>query len=175
MHEYDIDGRYAQGWGGESPHGVHVNVLLARRGSATAAAITTAFTSPAPGFTPVLASIGNTQQDYETLNPPTVILNKSSPASPEHENLIFGASSVGIARGVLDAVAAKLLVSDQDTVILVSLWVDGAAVDETTVCINARTATVNAIREAVLGRSPDDISALVERRDSIRHPFYKGQ
>ena len=54
---YDIDGKFAQGWGGGSPNGVHVNVLLAKRGDPTAASITTAFTSPSPGFIPVLALI----------------------------------------------------------------------------------------------------------------------
>lgn len=171
----DIDGRFAQGWGGQSPNGVHVNVLLARRGSATAAAIATAFTAPSPGFTPVLASIGPDQQSYQTLNPPTVILNKSAPTGPEHENLIFGASSVGISRGVLDIVADGLIQADQETIVLVSLWVDTAASNETLVCQNARTATATAAREAVRGRDATDAAALVKHRETIRHPFYGGK
>ena len=34
-----LDGTIGQGWGGLSPNGSHVNVILARRGSPTAAAI----------------------------------------------------------------------------------------------------------------------------------------
>ena len=70
---HDIDGKFAQGWGGLAPDGVHVNVLLAKRGTPTAAAIATAFTSPSPGFTPVLASVGQSQPSYVTVNPPTII------------------------------------------------------------------------------------------------------
>lgn len=34
----ELDGRIGEGWSGESPNGAHVNVVLARRGSPTAAA-----------------------------------------------------------------------------------------------------------------------------------------
>ena len=34
----ELDGRIGEGWGGVSPNGSHVNVVLARRGSPTAAA-----------------------------------------------------------------------------------------------------------------------------------------
>ena len=34
----DLDGRIGEGWGGVKPNGSHVNVVLARRGSPTAAA-----------------------------------------------------------------------------------------------------------------------------------------
>jgi formaldehyde-activating enzyme len=174
MKTEDIDGKLAQGWGGESPNGIHVNVLLARRGSPTAAAITTAFTSPSPGFTPVLASLGLDQASYVTLNPPTVILNKSKPDTVFQEAVIFGAAPVGIAQGVLDAVAEGLLAPDQETIVLVSLWVDPAAADETAARRNARTATFKAVQEAVKGRSEQDRQDLVAQRDDITHPFYRG-
>lgn len=170
----DIDGCFAQGWGGTSPDGVHLNVLLARRGSATAAAIVTAFTHPSTGFTPVLASVGEDQQTYETLSPPTVIVPKSAPADARHEKLVFGACAAGISRGVLDAVAQGAVRADQDTVVLVSLWLDDAATDETAVCANARTATAAAVHEAATGRPDEAVERLVEARDSVRHPFYDG-
>ncbi|WP_427008563.1 formaldehyde-activating enzyme [Pseudarthrobacter sp. H2] len=171
----DIDGKFAQGWGGEAPNGVHVNVLLARRGSATAAAITTAFTSPSPGFTPILASLGPDQASYVTLNPPTVILNKSKPGTDFQETLIFGASQVGIAQGILDTVADGLITQDQDTIVLVSLWVDPAAADETQVRRNAREATSKASREAVSGRSEQEQLDMLEQRETLAHPFYGGR
>lgn len=170
----DIDGKFAQGWGGESPNGIHVNVLLARRGSPTAAAITTAFTSPSPGFTPILASLGPDQASYVTLNPPTVILNKTKPDTAFQETLNFGAAQVGIAQGVLDAVADRLLTPDQETIVLVSLWVDPGAADETEARKNARTATFQAVHEAVNGRSEQERQDLVAQREGITHPFYGG-
>jgi formaldehyde-activating enzyme len=175
MSAEDVDGRYAQGWGGSSPNGVHVNVLLARRGGPTAAVVTSAFTHPSAGITPVLASVGESQQSYETLHPPTVIVNKTPPAGDTHEKLLFGACASGISRGVLDAVAQGAVGADQDTLVLVSLWLDSAADDETTVCANARTATSAAVREAAGGRDGEAIARLVRDRDSVRHPFYDGE
>jgi formaldehyde-activating enzyme len=170
----DIDGRLAQGWGGRSPNGVHVNVLLARRGSPTAAAITTAFTSPRPGFTPILASLGESQPAYTTLNPPTVILSKSEASAGMPETLVFGAAQVGIAQGVLDAVAEQLLEANQDTVVFVSLWVDPDGDDETAVKLAAREATRRAVQEAVHGLTDDALRLLVEGRNTLTHPFYGG-
>lgn len=172
---FDIDGKFAQGWGGAAPNGVHVNVLLARRGTPTAASITTAFTSPSPGFTPVLASIGATQQEYVTVNPPTVILSKTPAIEGLHENATFGAAGVGISQGVLDTVAEGLLSADQDTIVLVSLWIDAAADSETAVKEAAREATARAAREAVTGRPEADRLRLVQERESLRHPFYAGE
>ncbi|WP_025157788.1 formaldehyde-activating enzyme [Leifsonia aquatica] len=171
----DIDGRFAQGWGGRAPDGVHVNVLLARRGTPTAASITTAFTSPRPGFTPVLASVGEDQPSYATVNPPTVILSKTEAVDGFHETVTFGAAGVGISQGVLDAVADGLLVADQETIVFVSLWIDPAAADETAVRDAAREATAAGVREAVQGRTSADRQALVDGRDGLRHPFYSGR
>ena len=170
----DIDGRIAQGWGGAKPNGVHVNVILARRGSPTAATMITAFTTPSVGFTPILVSIGVDQPSYETLNPPTVLLNKSAPADAFGETLIFGAAQVGVAQGVLESVAADLLEADQESLVFVSLWIDPDAREETAVRHSARQAVAAAVREAVQGRDPAANRALVESRETIRHPFYGG-
>ncbi|MDD7969289.1 formaldehyde-activating enzyme [Actinomycetospora lemnae] len=170
----DIDGRFAQGWGGAAPNGVHVNVLLARRGSATGAVVAGAFTNPSAGFTPVLASVGPDQQSYETVHPPTVVVNKIAPVDERHEKLIFGACGAGVARGVLDVVASGTIDADQDTLVLVSLWLDTAAEDETTVCANARTAVAAAVAEAAVGRDRAAVERLVAARDTVRHPFYDG-
>ncbi|TDW26929.1 formaldehyde-activating enzyme [Cryobacterium psychrophilum] len=170
----DIDGRLAQGWGGDAPNGVHVNVLLARRGSPTAATIMTAFTSPSEGFTPILASVGPSQASYVTLNPPTVILNKTAAVTDFQQTLVSGAASVGISQGVLDAVARGLLEANQESVVLVSLWVDPAAENETEVKCSARAATISAIGEAVTGRTEQERQSLVDERETITHPFYNG-
>ena len=99
-----LDGRIGEGWGGTAPNGSHVNVILARRGSATAAAALTMFAHPSPGHTPVLCCVGPTQQEYEPIWPPTLMMNKATTASDRH-TITWGAAQLGIGQGVLDAVA----------------------------------------------------------------------
>ncbi|GAA4929849.1 formaldehyde activating enzyme [Actinomycetospora succinea] len=169
-----LDGRISQGWGGAPPDGVHVNVVLAERGSATAAALTTTFAAPSAGFAPILISLGPDQPSYETLLPPTLMLNKIPADTPQLESLVFGACQVGIARGVLDAVAADLVAADQETLVFVSLWIDADASDEDAVCRAAREATGRAVAEAARGRAPEDARRLVEQRDTVTHPAYGG-
>lgn len=76
--------------------------------------------------------------------------------------------------GVLDVVASGTIDADQDTLVLVSLWLDTAAEDETTVCANARTAVAAAVAEAAVGRDRAAVERLVAARDTVRHPFYDG-
>jgi 5,6,7,8-tetrahydromethanopterin hydro-lyase len=170
----DIDGRISQGWGGAAPNGVHVNVILARRGSATAAAMIGAFTAPSPGFTPIVVCTGVDQPSYQTVQPPTIMLNKAAPATEFAESLVYGAAQVGIAQGVLDSVAADLLTADQESVVFVSLWIDADSDDESAVRHSAHQATRAAIKEAVCGPDPVAVHDLVESRKNVRHPFYHG-
>ena len=44
----DADGLIGEAWSGEAPNGSHVNLVIARRGSPTAAAAAGALCSPAP-------------------------------------------------------------------------------------------------------------------------------
>src|SRR5690349_24770826 len=127
----DLDGAIGQGWGGLSPNGAHVNVVLGRRGSATAAALMTTFTSPSPGHTPVLVCVGADQPSYEAVVPPTIMMNKATLGTTRHTTMTFGAAQLGIGQGVLAAVADGLLTADQATVVFVAIWIDEAADDET--------------------------------------------
>ncbi len=170
----DLDGRVAQGWGGSPPNGVHVNLIVARRASPTAAAMTSAFSSPGDGFVPILVCAGPDQQSYETLQPPTVILPKARPSDELGQTLISGAVQVGTARAVLNCVADGLLAADQEHLIFVSVWLDAEARDETAVRDSALEAVSNALTEAISGRSAEDIEQLVAGRERLTHPFYNG-
>lgn len=167
-----LDGRIAQAWGGTNPEGVHLNIVLAERGSPTAAAMATAFTGPATGFTPILVCVGEDQPSYETVHPPTIMLNKVAPASEAEGALISGACQVGIAQGVLDAVAAGHLTADQETLVHVSVWLNPEARAGNSVRAAAREAASTGIAEAVAGRPPADADRLVAERDRLTHPFY---
>ncbi len=171
----DLDGRIGDGWGGEAGvNGAHVNVVLARRGTATAAVLLGTFTKPAPGHTPILVVVGEDQPSYEPVWPPTIMINKATTTQPRHQNLTWGAGQLGIAQGVLDAVADDLLEPTDEVLVLVCVWIDPAASNETAVRKASREAVRNAIGVAVNGRDPDAAQALVARRDEVTSPFYGG-
>jgi formaldehyde-activating enzyme len=170
----DLDGRIGEGWGGEAPNGAHVNVVLARRGSPTASAAISMLAHPSPGHTPVLVCVGETQAGYEPVWPPTLMTNKATALEERHQTMTWGAGQLGIGQGVLDAVADNLLEATDDVLVLVAIWIDPAATDETAVRDASRAATRKAIGTCVEGRDIVAARALVERRDSLRNPFYGG-
>ena len=170
----DIDGAIGQGWGGRAPDGVHVNVVLARRGSPTAAALLTTFTSPSAGHTPVLVCVGPDQPSYEAVVPPTVMMNKATATEERHQALTWGAAQLGIGQGVLDAVADGRLRADLDTLVFVAVWVDPAGEDETAVRRAAREATRAGVAAAVHGPDAAAVERLVLERDTLANPFYGG-
>jgi formaldehyde-activating enzyme len=171
----DLDGRIGESWSGEAPNGSHVNVVLARRGSPTAAAAISMLAHPAPGHTPVLVCVGPTQAAYEPVWPPTLMMNKATALEADHQRLTWGAAQLGIGQGVLDAVADGLLDATGELLVLVAVWVDVGAIDETAVREANRVATRKAIGVCVEGRDPAAAAALVDRRDSLRSPFYSGE
>lgn len=172
----DIDGAIGEGWGGDEPvNGSHVNVVLARRGGPTAAALMTAFTTPRPGHTPVLACVGEHPTAYEPIWPPLVMMNKATAVTDEHQTLTWGAAQLGLGQGVLDAVADGLLEATDEYIVFVAVWVNPAASDETAIRTANRIAIRKAIEVAVRGRDPEAARRLVERRDEVTSPFYGGE
>jgi formaldehyde-activating enzyme len=171
----ELDGRIGEGWGGVAPDGAHVNIVLARRGSPTAAAAVSMLAHPSPGHTPVLICVGPSQPEYEPVWPPTLMMNKHTALDERSQILTWGAAQLGIGQGVLDAVADGLIEASGDLVVLVAVWIDGRAEDETAVRLAARAATRKAIGICVEGRDPEAAAALVERRDSLQSPFYSGE
>jgi 5,6,7,8-tetrahydromethanopterin hydro-lyase len=174
MNVAELDGRIGEGWGGEGANGTHVNVVLARRGSATFAAAVGMFAHPSPGHTPILVCVGPEQARYEPIWPPTLMMNKATATDERHETITWGAGQLGIGQGVLDAVADGLLEPTDEVTVLVAIYVSPDASDETAVRHAARAAVRKAIGMCVQGRDPDAAGRLVEERDSLRNPFYSG-
>lgn len=170
----DLDGRIGEGWGGLSPNGSHVNVVLARRGSPTAAAAISMFAHPTPGHMPVLVCVGPDQPSYEPIWPPTLMMNKATAIDDRLQTLTWGAGQLGLGQGVLDAVADGLIEASGDLIVLVALWVDARADDETALKLAARHAVRKAIGTCVNGRDPKAAARLVAERDRLRNPFYSG-
>src|SRR5437660_2339546 len=116
-----LDGRIGEAWSGEVPNGSHSNLVIARRGSAVAAAIAGALASPRPGHVPYLACL----EPGTLVRPVTVVVNKSTLGDELLNRITWGAAQVGIAQGVLDAVSEGLVEPGEvDSVqFLVALWV----------------------------------------------------
>jgi formaldehyde-activating enzyme len=151
-----------------------VNVVLGVRGSATAASLLGTLTTPSPGHTPILVVVGDAQDRYEVVWPPTIMINKATAVEELHQTITWGAGQLGIAQAVLDAVADGLLDPSGDIVVFVCIWIDPGASDETAVRKAARVAVRRAIGVAVEGRDPEAARSLVERRDVVTSPFYGG-
>lgn len=169
------DGRIGEGWSGADPDGAHVNVVLAQRGTPTAAALLTTFTSPAPGHAPILVVVGEDKDHYEPVWPPTIMINKETAIEPRHQKITWGAGQLGIAQGVLDAVAEELIPCSDQVLVFVAIYIDPRTTDETAVRVASRAATLRGIRTATRGRDPGAAEALVERRDRLSSPFYDGE
>ena len=169
-----LDGLIGEGWSGVDPDGAHVNVVLAARGTATAASLIGTFTSPAPGHAPILVVVGETKDRYEPVWPPTIMINKETALEPTHQKITWGAGQLGIAQGVLDAVAEGLIDASGDLIVFVAIYIDPGAADETAVRLASREATLKGVRTAARGRDPDAAQALVDRRDRLSSPFYGG-
>ena len=174
MTDTSFDGRIGEGWSGTDPDGAHVNLVLAERGSPTAAALLGTLTAPSPGHTPILVVVGEDKDRYEPVWPPTIMINKATALEERHQTITWGAGQLGIAQGVLDAVAEGLVPCSDEVLVFVAVYIDPAASDETAVRRAARAATVRAVRLAARGRDPEAARALVARRDEITSPFYGG-
>lgn len=174
MNLEDLDGRIGEGWGGTAPDGCHINVVLARRGSPTFASAVGMFAHPSPGHTPVLCCVGPSQQEYQPIWPPTLMMNKATALDDRHQTITWGAAQLGIGQGVLDAVADGVVEATGDLLVLVAVWIDPRAADETAVRHAARAAVRKAVGMAAEGRDPAAAARLVADRDSLTNPFYGG-
>jgi 5,6,7,8-tetrahydromethanopterin hydro-lyase len=168
-----LDGRIGESWSGEVPNGSHINVVLARRGSPTAAAAAGALAGPRPGHVPFLACLS----PGVLVRPATIVVNKSSiDAGGTLGPITWGAAQLGISQGVLDAVADGLIDPAEvaEIVVLVAVWVDPAAHDETAVRDANRAAMRGAIADALAPPSAADLQALVDRREDAANIYYTG-
>lgn len=167
-----LDGRIGEAWSGDVPNGSHLNLVIARRGSPTAAAIAAALASPRPGHVPYLVCL----EPGTVVRPVTVVVNKSTLGDEILNRITWGAAQLGIAQGVLDAINDGLIdAAEVDSLqFLVALWVDPKAHDEPAVKAANRAAMRAAIADAVRDHSAKEITALVGRREGARSPYYGG-
>lgn len=167
-----VDGCIGEGWAGEDPNGSHVNLVVARRGSAAGAQAVAALASPRPGYLPFIACL----ERGAMVRPTTVVVNKAPLESEDQSRIVWGAAQLGIAQGVLDAVAEGVVDPGDaaELLLLVAVWIDPAAHDETAVRKASRTATLSALADALRPPSAEEVTALAARRETANTPFYEG-
>ena len=79
----ELDGRIGEGWGGLSPNGCHVNVVLARRGSADGGGGDLDVRPPvARSLAGALLRRAASQPEYQPIWPPTLMMNKATATTP---------------------------------------------------------------------------------------------
>jgi 5,6,7,8-tetrahydromethanopterin hydro-lyase len=166
----DVDGRIGEAWSGEAPNGSHINLVVARRGSPTAAAVVGALASPRPGHVPFLACV----EPGAVVRPATVVVNKSTIDDDALGRMTWGAAQLGIAQGVLDAVADGVLEPEEadEIVLLVAVWVDPAAHDEAAVKEANRAATRAAVMDALTAHSAGAVMDVTARREQAHNAFF---
>jgi 5,6,7,8-tetrahydromethanopterin hydro-lyase len=154
------------------PNGCHINLVLASRGSPTAAAAVTALASPRPGHTPFLVCLGA----GTVVHPPTIFVNKTTIDAEGIGRMTWGAGQLGVGQGVLDAVADGLLDAREapEIIVLAAVWIDPGARDEHALRRACREATRTALADALEPATPEAVRALVERRDDVANNYYTG-
>ena len=74
----------------------------------------------------------------------------------------------------MDRQLETALAEADEVVLLVPVWVDPAAEDETAVRAANRMATRDAIADAVSPASADEIRTLADRREDAHNAYYSG-
>jgi 5,6,7,8-tetrahydromethanopterin hydro-lyase len=173
MSPEELDGRIGEAWSGTVPDGSHINLVVGKRGSPTAAAIVGALASPRPGHVPFLAVV----ESGVLVRPITVVVNKVTLGKDPLDRITWGAAQLGIAQGVLDAVAEGRIdpAIANDIVLLVAVWVDPAVKDETAVRKANREATRAAIEDALTDRDAAFVRRVAERREHAANGYYSGE
>jgi formaldehyde-activating enzyme len=150
----DLDGRVGSAWGGSAAHAVNANVVVARRGSRTAASLLATLGAPSASNAAFLA----TPADGD-MAPAVVVVNRAPIAHEVHARLTWGAGQLGVTDGIRDAVeTCKADEIAAELVILVSLLIDPAATDDVVLHASSREATARAL-ELALRRGQDASSS----------------
>ena len=169
----EVDGRFGEAWAGTSPDGSHINLVIGRRGSPTAAAAATAMADVRPGHAPFLLCLGA----GNLVRPATVVRNKTTIDSEHVGLLTWGAAQLGIGQGVCDAVAEGLipLAHVDDVVLLIAVYVDPDGGDHTALREANRLATRNAIADALQTDHRERAGEIIAARETLRNRFYRGE
>jgi len=135
---------YGEAYAGQGVNGAHPNTMLGPKGSAVETAWATALATPREGH----SSFVVIARPNQPVLPMTLFVNKATIASDRHASLTWGAAQLGVASGVLDAVAEGLidLTEAPNLLLIAAVWVDPKADDDDAVYENNRLAITESIR-----------------------------
>jgi len=148
-----------EGFVGSGPEAAHLNTVLGSRDGAAGIAFATGLATPREGHAGFLVIA----QPNQPVVPPTLFVNKAMIAHETHARLTWGPAQLGVASGVLDALAEGIipLADAHKLVLIAAVWVDPTAGDEDAVYANNRAATTLALRRGFeTSAALDDLIAL---------------
>jgi 5,6,7,8-tetrahydromethanopterin hydro-lyase len=158
-----------EGFGGDGPDAAHVNTVLGRKGGPVETAWTTALATPRAGHVPFMVCV----RPNLAVKPATLFVNKAEIRGDEHAALTWGAAQVGVARGVLAAVADGIVPRNlvDELLLIVSIWVGWGALDEEAVHENSFDATRMALQAGAEGKP--ELGELLAARDEPANAFFR--
>jgi 5,6,7,8-tetrahydromethanopterin hydro-lyase len=158
-----------EGFAGSGPSAAHVNAVLGRKGGPVETAWTTALATPRRGHIPFVAVL----RPNFPVKPATLFVNKADLRGDRHAALTWGAAQAGVAQGVLEAVADRIVPAAEvdDLLLIAAVWVDWAAEDEEAIYSGNLRATRDALSAAVEGRPA--IEELLALRAQPENPFFR--
>ena len=157
-----------EGFVGAGAEAAHLNTLLGHRDGPAGVAFATGLATPREGHAGFLVIA----QPNQPVVPPTLFVNKAMIAGERHAQLTWGPAQLGVASGVLDALAEGVIARDEahQLVLIAAVWIDPTAQDSDAVYANNRAATTLALRRGFDHATPlDDLVAL---RDVPLNGYY---
>jgi 5,6,7,8-tetrahydromethanopterin hydro-lyase len=156
----DFRTQIGEAFAGEGAEAAHVNTVLGPFGGAVETAWVSALASPTAGHTPFVAVL----RPGLPVKPLTLFVNKATIAHARHGTLTWGAAQAGVAKGVAEAVAEGTIATAEvdDLLLVVAVWVNRDAREETLVFENNVTSTLEALR-AGAAAAPAVADALAAR------------
>lgn len=157
-----------EGFVGEGVNAAHVNTVLGSRSGPVGTAWATALATPRAGHAAFVVVL----QPGLAVQPATLFVNKAAIEHDRHGALTWGAAQAGVASGVTDALAERVIdpSSVDDLALIAAVWVNPAADDAAAVFANNRAATQAAL---VAGqRRLPHVADLLARRDAAWNPYF---
>jgi len=153
---------------GSGKEAAHINTVLGEREGPVGTAWATALATPREGHVAFVVIA----QPNVPVQPMTLFVNKATIANDAHATITWGAAQLGVASGVVDAVAEGLVAQEDllQLALIVAVWVDPAAADADAVYANNRAATLAALRHG--HRTRVELDELLALRDTPLNGYY---